>query len=352
MINTPEYDRALELINSWEAQSLDSERFEYKKVAARMIAEAMITGVPLALMSPICLNYETYRIRGQRRPTIHEDLIWTRDYRHLRKGYVLLHEEIPYRLSELNLLGVSINYLLVAVDLGMSEQLYTALNPSVQFVPVDELHAHIDNVANSNVATMAKLLNHGLQQQTINLGIPIQVKVLRLTTLVKSMKQMYGYDFISEWGRWNEALRRIVNTGNNRWGALIREAIRKDGCYLCEAWGYTTEDQVIERVVDENFGLTAAFAEAVHLFCACVYSCDIERRSQVVMLDTIPGPQNPGHKEFFAYNLAYPDGGERDVMGVLRPFHNLVLLSDIACKVPSLGIDPDLLIEQAEGFGY
>ena len=133
----------------------------------------------------------------------------------------------------------------------------------------------------------------------------------------------------------------------------MRRAIDKDGRYLKDAWGMTDKLQVVTRVVDENFGLTSAIGDNLHEMMNALFATDLQDKGEVVMLDSIPGPQNPGHKEFYAYNLDHPEEGiHRPKTPILRPFHNLVLLSDFAREVPYLGKSSDVMMREANTFGF
>lgn len=328
------------LLNHWQAEALPSEKFEHLKQAVELIAKA--DGQPLPIISPICANYETLKIEGKRRPTIHSDLVWnwTGHSLSLRKGYLLCHEEIPQRLKELNqVANIPINYLVVLVDYGMAETLFGPLNPDYHRLPQNKsIQQHINETLENNVSSIQTLINNGLTNDQV------KVTVARLSQLVN------GTNFESDWLNWNQKLRSLLGTANNHWAGLIRKEIKKEGAYYRYAWGYTTDEQIQERVINQQYGLVAVFSEWLHRLHNQVYRQNLKDKDSLIMLDTIPGPNNPAHSEFQAYNLPYPDGQTRVPTPILRPFHNLVLLSDPAVSVPYLSKSMEQMIEEANEF--
>ncbi len=341
------------VIQRWQKESLSKERFEYPDQAVRILTQAAESGIPAPLVSPICANYETYQIDGVRRPTVHNEMVWDSSGYGLRRGYVLLHEELPSRLLDLNLLGIPFNLGIVLVDVGMSEQLFSPLNLDHRGRSAEELKEHIRLTTCRNVETITNLLSHGLSQRSFNGDIPMSTKVVKLTDIVAHPESKVQVDgFYHHWDWWNSQLRGIMAEGDNRWAGLLRTTVEADGSWLQYAWGgYTTREEIIQRVVDENFGLVAATGDHLQDFSNTLFGTKLTHKGDVVMLDTIPGPLNPGHKEFYAYNLDYPDGGSRPRTSILRPFHNLVLLSDGAVKVPYLGKSLETIADEASEYG-
>lgn len=327
-----------QLILSWQQEALSTEISEVPELAIKVVTDSVEKGQALPIISPICANYETIRIGDKRRPQIHSDLIW--NDRGLRRGYLLCHEEIPHRLKQLKQVsGQPINYLVVVVDYGMAETLFTQLNPDYGRLPENvTIEQYIDNVLDDNTAQIKGLVTHGLADDQI------KVTVARLSKLVN------GTDFDKHWQGWNQNLRVLQEVPNNRWGGLIRREIKKEGNYYRYAWGYTTDEQILERVVDQQYGLVATFGEWLHQLHNQVYGQNLPDKGSLLMLDTIPGPNNPAHSEFQAYNLPYPDGQKRAQTPILRPFHNLVLLSDPAVEVPYLNKPLGQISEEANLF--
>ncbi|MBI4136891.1 hypothetical protein HY469_02405 [Candidatus Roizmanbacteria bacterium] len=341
-----------DLLHVWQEQSLPTERYEYVEGAASLLAQACYTGQPLTIVSPLCANYETMRIAGKKHPTLHPDMVW--HDRGLRKGYVLLHEEIPARLAELNRAGIPLNYLIVIVDLGMNAVISSDNNPDLVGLPADDRKARISSIVSENAQTAASLVAHGLSQQDMDPAITLNTAVHRLSSLVSPAHHSTNNGFVSLWNDWNGTLRGLIDKPNNRWGGLIREALEKDGRYFREAWGMETDEEILKWVVDCNFGLTAAVGDALPQFANSVYghTTRVPNKGSVLLLDTIPGPHNPGHREFFAYNLDHPYGQERPRTPVVRPFHNLVLLSDPAREVPYLPKSLEEMQDEANQFGF
>lgn len=345
------------LLDTWGKQAPSTENFEYVELAVEKLVTAARTGKPVAIISPICANYETLRIHGKRHPTVHKEMILTD--KGLRRGYVLLHEEIPYRLRELSNLGIPIEYLIILVDYGMSKQLFSHLNPDSSGRTEEELREYIDQVVGDNVQTIRKLVTHGVASLNWEAENQPQIEVRRLTELVTQLRESLNFNFSDYWQSWNQLLRELYgnNTQNNRWASLIREAIKRDGRYLQEAWGITDPEEIKQRVIEDNFGLTAAFADCLHSFHNIVFAAQphhpqLHHKGDVIILDTIPGPSNPGHKEFHAYNLYHTDGTRRPPTPILRPFWNLVLLSHHAVEVPYLGKSLEKMRSEAEKFGF
>ncbi|OGY21414.1 MAG: hypothetical protein A3A65_00065 [Candidatus Chisholmbacteria bacterium RIFCSPLOWO2_01_FULL_49_14] len=351
---TPEYREISAVLNRWQFESLKSERFEYQDVATLQLSKARLTGQAVNIVTPICGNYETFRISGKRCPTIHTDLVWSD--KGLRRGYVLLHEEIPHRLTELCRLGIPIHYALVLIDLGVSDQLLSDQNPDPAMAKLNSLQArrqYLQEMLNLNVSTMRSLLTHGLEQHGNSGSTLLDVSVEKLTNLVGRMRVNGNQNLLEYWNGWNHRLRGTLIDPESHWGGLMRRAIDKDGRYLKDAWGMTDKLQVVTRVVDENFGLTSAIGDNLHEMMNALFATDLQDKGEVVMLDSIPGPQNPGHKEFYAYNLDHPEEGiHRPKTPILRPFHNLVLLSDFAREVPYLGKSSDVMMREANTFGF
>jgi len=329
-------------MSRWQQEALPTEKAKYLSQAVKVITTASQNNTAIPIISPICANYETVRIGTQRRPTIHKDLIWqwSNNSLLLRKGYLLCHEEIPFRLNQLNqLTGLPINYLVVLVDYGMAETLFGPLNPDFNRLPVGKsISQHIDEVLENNVSQIKTFIHHGVHNDQI------KITVARLSQLVN------GTDFDSDWLNWNQKLRSLLNTPNNRWAGAIRREIVKESKYYRYAWGYTTDEQILQRVVDQQYSLVAVFADWLHRLHNSVYSQSLKDKGSLLMLDTIPGPNNPAHSEFQAYNLPYPNGQTRVPTPILRPFHNLVLLSDPAVSVPYLYKSMEQMIEEANDF--
>ncbi|PIU74758.1 MAG: hypothetical protein COS76_04400 [Candidatus Portnoybacteria bacterium CG06_land_8_20_14_3_00_39_12] len=335
-------EQAALLLKRWQTEALPAEKTEHLIQAVKVITDASQDNTAIPIISPICANYETLRIGGKRRPTIHSDLVWnwTGHSLSLRKGYLLCHEEIPHRLSKLQKIsGQTVNYLVVLVDYGMAETLFGPLNPDYYRLPQNKsIQQHIDETLENNVATIQTLINHGLANE--------QVKV----TVAKLSQLVSGTNFESDWSNWNQKLRSLLKTPNNHWGGLIRREIKKERRYYEYAWGLTTEEQLFQRVIDQQYGLVAIFADWLHQFHNSVYSQGLKDKGSLLLLDTIPGPDNPAHSEFQAYNLDYPDGTERVKTPILRPFHNLVLLSDPAVSAPYLNKSLEQIMAEVNEF--
>ena len=313
------------LLSCWQQEALVTEKTENLDNAIKIIIDASQNNKVIPIISPICANYETIKLDGKRRPQIHNDMVWSD--RGLRRGYLLCHEEIPHRLKQLQQIsGQPLNYLVVLVDYGMAETLFGPLNLDYDLLPQGTtIQQYIDEVLNENVAKVKYLINHGL-----NGNDKIQVTVSRLSKLAANT------DFDNEWLAWNQKLRALLEVQNNQWAGLIRREVKKEGNYYRYAWGYTTDEQIQNRVIDQQYGLVATFGEWLHQLHNQVYSQNLQDKGSLIMLDTIPGPNNPAHSEFQAYNLPYPDGQKRALTPILRPFHNLVLLSDPAIEAPYL----------------
>jgi len=259
----------------------------------------------------------------------------------LRKGYVLCHEEIPYRLRELHQASQKpIDHLVILVDLGMADPLFTDLNPRVDELPPDiSLEDDIDQTLTRNTSTIHQLVTHGINAQDDSTSM-ITSKTIRLTQLVNA-------DFIQAWEEWNQLLKNCLKLQNNTWAGHIRRNLKKDAVYYQYAWGIDSEETLQKRVIDQAYGLTAVIGDWLPFLHNQAFNLHLESKQDLVMLDTIPGPKNPAHTEFIAYNADYPNGDERHKTPILRPFHNLVLLSDPAIKVPYLEKNMDTMIEEA-----
>lgn len=334
-----------QLMSRWQQEALPTEKAKYLSQAVKVITTASQNNTAIPIISPICANYETIRIQGKRRPTIHSEMIWhDRGLTHcgLRRGYLLCHEEIPHRLKQLQQISDQpINYLVVLVDYGMAETLFSQLNPDCDHLPPSKtIQQHIDETLEKNVATIQALITHDLSENKIN------VTVSRLSKLVANT------NFETEWQAWNQNLRSLLLTPNNRWAGSIRREVKKEGKYYRYAWGYTTDEQILQRIIDQQYGLVAVFADWLHQLHNFVYSQSLKDKGSLLMLDTIPGPNNPAHSEFQAYNLAYPDGQIRIPTPILRPFHNLVLLSDPAIEVPYLNKSLDQIVKEANNYDF
>lgn len=307
------------LISRWRREALKTEKFENVDQAVAIIADPVVQ--PLPIISLICANYETYMMNGQRRPTIHRELVWTD--RGLRKGGVLLHEEIPYRLNELQIVSQRpVNHLVVLIDLGMAETLFSPLNPRTMELAGASIEADIDETINDNAVTMQTLINSGLH----NDQVAVQVK--RLTHLVPD-------DFYQEWDSWNQLLRQNL-TQRNFLSGRINQDLVKDAAYYKYAWGLTSQEELYKRVIDQQYGLAAVIGDYLSYLYNLAFQGTLGSKADLIMLDPIPGPNNPAHGEFIAYNVDRPDGKNRQKTPILRPFNNLVLLSDPAVEVPYL----------------
>lgn len=337
--NTKTTENVNQLISSWQQEALATEKFEGLELAINVVTDSMEKGQAIPIISPICANYETIKIDDKRRPQIHNDMIWNE--RGLRRGYLLCHEEIPHWLKQLQQVsGQPINYLVVLVDYGMAETLFGPLNPDYdRLLKGATIQQYIDEVLNQNVATVQSLINHGL-----NGNEKVSVTVSRLSKLA------INTDFDNLWHGWNQKLRALLGVPNNHWAGLIRREVKKENSYYRYAWGFTTEEQILQRVLDQQYGLVAAYGEWLPQLHNQVYSQNLPDKGSLLMLDTIPGPNNPAHSEFQAYNLPYPDGQRRTQTPILRPFHNLVLLSDPAIEVPYLNKYLDQIKEEADLF--
>lgn len=350
----PEIKRMRGILTQWQENALPNERgsFEYITLAAELFTMAKLTGIPVPIISPTCLNYETINDNGRRRPMIKKEMVWAWDYQHLLKGYVLLHEEIPYLLAMLNHAGVPIKYGLIAVDIGMSQSLFTDANPDSEGRTPQELQMYIESIVIDNVDTMTMLLNDGLEKQGLNTGVHFEAKVVRLSEIVENLEMSRGPNFMDAWSMWNSTLRSILDRQNDRWAGTLRRAVEQDGRYLRELWGFTEDEQVFQRVLDENFGLAAVIADFLHQFANEMFGLGLEHKGQIVMLDTIPGPGTPGYTEFGTYNWRHPLGEVRPPTPILRPCHNQVLFSKVAVEVPFLPKPLETMIVEAETFGF
>lgn len=343
------------LVSQWRKEGLRTENFEHPDAAVELLTQAALsvdkeTVQPAAIVSPLCTNYETYRLDGQRYPTIHNEMIWQSNYG-LRRGFLLLHEELPTRLAQLNAIGVPLQQVIVLVDEGMGDQLFTDRNPLAKGRNQDELRSHIDTIVEQNAADVATMIQHGLQQKTIDPRVTLDVSVIRLSELIRIMKgNDANLDFQDHWQRWTTILKELFSAPNNRWAGLMRDEMRKDRRYITEVWGKVTETQLEKRIIDQSFALVATVAEYLHHFHNNTYQGNLQNKDQVVLLDLIPGPRNPAHREFEGYNLPYTDGKNRPQTPILRPFHNLALTSEPAVPVPYLGKDLDTLQEEANKY--
>lgn len=325
------------LLGRWQSEALPLEKFEYPELAVQLMAENLHS--PLPLISLICANYETYKINGRRRPTLHREMIW--QDRGLRRGYVLCHEEIPYRLSELQITCYRpINHLIVLVDLGMAETLFSDLNPKTAELSGTTIEEDINLTLNSNAQTIQALIDHGLKQKN---QPNVNTKVIRLT-------QIAPPEFYQHWDYWNQLLRESISKLNNPWGGMIRRDLEKDARYYAETWGLETQEALYKRVIDQQYGLTGVIGAWIHQFHNSIYCQGLENKSKLILLDTIPGPDNPAHTEFMAYNLDAPVGYERQKTPILRPLYNLVLLSNPAIQPAYLNKSLDCMIEEANEF--
>lgn len=248
------------------------------------------------------------------------------------------------------------NLLVVIVDLGMSNQLLTDQNPDFEMMRItehEERKAHVESTVRKNRDSMLALLNHGLMCRNQLPTAQTNLVVEQLSDLVQLTGSHAGQQFDEHWTSWNHRLRRISQDDHNSWGGLIRRAIDKDGRYLQEAWGMSNHDDIVRRVIDENFGLAAAFGEWLHILVNTAFGTELQHKGEVIILDTIPGPQNPGHKEFYAYNLDNPETHHaRPKTPILRPFHNLVLLSSPAREVPYLQKSLGTMMSEANAYGF
>lgn len=326
------------LLKRWQRESLPTEKFEYPETAVELMVDSHHQ--PLSLISLMCANYETYKINGRKYPTLHRELIWHE--RGLRRGYVICHEEIPYRLVELQKATQKpINHLIVLVDQGMAETLFTPLNPRTQELNGVPLAEDIDQCLDQNTETIQKLLRHGLE--AAGNSRQISTNVVRLTRLATK-------EFYDQWNNWNQLLRQSISQTNHAWGGMIRRDLTKDARYYAETWGLETQEALYKRVIDQQYGLTAVIGDQLHLLHNSVFNQSLTSKSDLILLDAIPGPANPAHSEFIAYNLDRPGGGGRLKTPILRPFYNLVLFSDPAIEPTYLNKSLEQMIEEANEF--
>lgn len=315
------HQRVCQLIDNWQQQAMPKEKFEYPLKAVDILTQDKDQSIPI--ISMICANYETFTSNGKKRPTLHNEMVWTD--RGLRKGYVLCHEEIPARLLQLQQTSQrSINHLIVLVDQGMADTLYTDLNPRVAQLDNISIGEDINETLDQNSQTIQALLNDSLNPHP------------HIQTIVKRLTQIVSKDFFTHWSFWNQQLRACILESNNRWAGRIRKDLTKDARYYKEVWGLNDQPTLEKRVIDQQYGLTAVIGDWLHLMHNSVFQQSLESKSDLILLDTIPGPDNPAHSEFIAYNADAPDGTFRDKTPILRPFYNLVLLSDSAIEVPYL----------------
>jgi hypothetical protein len=332
---TPEAisEQARLLISRWRRESLKTERFEHADRVVEIIAKDV--NQPLPVISLTCANYETYMMNGQRRPTLHRELIWTD--RGLRKGYVLCHEEIPVRQNQLQTVCQRpINHLIILVDLGMAETLLSPLNPRVAELNGAGIQEDIDQILNHNAQMMQRLIDSGSQ------NAQVVTRVKRLTHLIPD-------SFYSQWKTWNQVLRQNLDK-NHFLSGKIRRDLEKDAAYYRYAWGLTSQEELYKRVIDQQYGLTGVIGDWLHIFYNQVFNGCLSSKADLIMLDTIPGPSNPAHGEFITYNADRPDGVIRPKTPIIRPFHNLVLLSDPAVIPPYINKPINQLIEEANEF--
>jgi|GEM_PF-6600524 len=329
------------LFNKWGRESLPSERNENVNIAVEIVLNCLTRREPIPIFSPICANYETYYIDGKPRPALHNEMVWTD--RGLRRGYVLLHEEIPLRLEELvSTAGGGINYLMVLVDVGMAPTLFSPQNFDYEKLPEGvSIEQYIEHMLNLNITQIKKLLAHGIQVR----GISDRVKID-----VRKLSEIIDENFLNHWNSWNDFIYSCLASeeGDLKLRGIIDSVLRNQYAYYRNVWGLD-EEGVKTRIVEQCFGLTAAIGDYIPFFYSGCYGVPFQ---QVIMLDTIPGPKNPAHEEFMMYNYPSltPDGRKRFNLPILRPFRNLVLLSQPAVPIPGKSLDE--MIEEVNSYGF
>jgi len=331
-----------ELFSKWGKEALPLEKSENVNRAVEIVLSCVASGKPIPIVSPICANYETYYIGGKPRPCLHNEMVWTD--RGLRRGYVLLHEEIPWRLEQLAFTaGVGINYLMILVDIGMAPTLFGPQNFDYDRIPKGlSIDQHIERMLESNVKKIKELLAHGIEVRGISDRVKIAVR--RLTRIIDQ-------NFLNHWNSWNNFIYSCLASeeGDLKLRRIIDSVMRNQSAYYRNVWGLDKEG-VEKRIIEQCFGLTAAVGDYFPFFYG---SCYEGPSQEVIMLDTIPGPKNPAHEEFIMYNYppTKPDGSPRLCLPILRPFLNLVLLSQPAVSIPG-GKSLEEMIDEANNYGF
>lgn len=323
-------------------------------LAVRNFEDAAKTRCPVRVVSLTCANYETLPIKGKKVPVLHEELVWNDG--DLRRGYVAAREEIPEVLRRLQQCKVPLRHSIVLVDLGMADQLWGERAQVFHSLSEGQIKLTLEKTVDDNVATLHSLVKTGLADRNLD---PDIVRVVRLSAVLGGLNES-GIDFEGVWNSITQAMHTMIEVPNNHVAGLLRQALKKDAAYLRYAWGMNDQDEIKTRVVDQTFALTAAIGYLLPEIEATVWDDAPVSRDQLVMLDTIPGPDNPGHTEFRMYNLPVPGINRNDMydskgdfrrVPILRPLANRVLFSQPAVESPLINKTLDQMADEAKKLG-
>ena len=324
-------------------------------LAVRNFEDATRSGETARVISLTCANYETFLVGGKKIPVLHKELVWNGG--NLRGGYVAAKEEIPEVLKRIQQCDVPLRHSIVLVDLGMADQLWGEKAQGFHGLDEGQIKLTLENTINDNVFTLHSLVKTGLADRNLD---PDVVRVVRLSAVLDGLKES-GVDFENFWDSIAQAMHSMIDVPHNHVAGLLRQALKKDAPYLRYAWGINNQDEIEKRVVDQTFALTAAIGYLLPEIEATVWGDTPVPRDKLIMLDTIPGPDNPGHTEFKMYNLTVPGIEGRDlynslgnlrVVPILRPLANRVLFSQQAKEAPITGKTLEQMAREANSLGY
>lgn len=322
-------------------------------LAVRNFEDAARTGCPARIVSLTCANYETLLVKGKKVPVLHKELVWNDGG--LRGGYVAAKEEIPEVLNRIQQCNIPLRHSIVLVDLGMADQLWGERAQEFHDLDENQIKLTLKNTVSDNVATLHSLVKTGMADRNLD---PDVVRVVRLSAVLGGLKES-GIDLEGVWNSIAQAMHAMIEVPNNHVAGLLRQGLKKDAAYLRYAWGMNDQDEIKTRVVDQTFALTAAIGYLLPKIEATVWDDAPVSRDQLVMLDTIPGPDNPGHTEFRMYNLPVPGISENDMydskgdfrkVPILRPLANRVLFSQPAVESPLINKTLGQMIKEANKF--